>query len=118
MGVLLFTLVYGEVPYPSEDIMDGSFVETCKRKDGKYGLRRKKASKEVQSLINSLLRYKPAHRLGYNSINDIKKHEFFADFDWDGYSTKQIENPIADIVALFSTRNRIRRRNLSTPGKL
>ena len=45
LGVLLFNLVYGEPLYDSEDIVDGSFVEICERKEGRYGLKRKRVSK-------------------------------------------------------------------------
>lgn len=63
-------------------------------KENKYRLKRKKISNQLTDLINKLLKVKSRERLGYNSMEEIKKHEFFKDFEWDLYAAKQLYNPL------------------------
>ena len=46
-------------------------------------------SDEAVNFINHLLIRKPELRLGHNSINDIKEHEWFDGFDWDSVLHKK-----------------------------
>lgn len=85
LGVLVYTLLYGETPYQKEDINYATFADECRKRENKYGLKRKRASPEILSLINSLLQVDPTKRIGYKSLSEIKSHSFFANFDWQKY---------------------------------
>ena len=51
-------------------------------------------SKESVDFINKLLLRKPNKRLGYkNGINELKKHIWFKDIDWEKLEKKEIEAP-------------------------
>lgn len=39
-------------------------------------------SDELKSLIDGLLKFNPESRLGFNGWDEVKKHAFFKDFDW------------------------------------
>lgn len=40
-------------------------------------------SDDLKSLIDGLLKFNPETRLGYNGWDEVKKHSFFRDFDWE-----------------------------------
>ena len=51
-------------------------------------------SKESVDFINKLLLRKPNKRLGYkNGINELKKHIWFKDIDWEKLEKKEVEAP-------------------------
>ena len=50
-------------------------------------------SHESADFINKLIQRKPKKRLGYNDINDIKQHKWFADFDWNSLQNLSIKSP-------------------------
>ena len=52
-------------------------------------------------LIKALCRQEPNERLGYQKggINDIRKHKWFAGFDWDTFATQKLPAPILPEVA-------------------
>jgi serine/threonine protein kinase len=47
-------------------------------------------SPESQDLIIQLLKFNPAHRLGYDGAQKIKSHPFFQDVNWNDYSIKKV----------------------------
>jgi serine/threonine protein kinase len=49
----------------------------------KVGREEDEMTPEAHDLINKLLTTDPQKRLGYKNINEIKKHPFFAEIDWD-----------------------------------
>ena len=38
--------------------------------------------------MKKLLKINPKQRIGYESIQEIKGHQFFKDFDWEKYHNK------------------------------
>ena len=46
-------------------------------------------SNELSDLIKRLLEPVPENRLGFNSVKEIKDHEFFKDLDWDSLASQQ-----------------------------
>ena len=48
---------------------------------------------EAVDFINHLLIRKPELRLGHNSINDIKEHEWFEGFNWNNLYNKLLKAP-------------------------
>ena len=48
---------------------------------------------EAMDCINKLLQRKPHKRLGINGIKEIKQHQWFIGFDWDGLLKKKMSVP-------------------------
>ena len=45
-----------------------------------------------------LLQFEPKQRIGYGSINEIKEHPFFWEFDWEALSKMEMESPLLKII--------------------
>lgn len=58
-------------------------------------------SPEAQSLLRALFKRNPQNRLGAgpNGIEDIKRHEFFANVDWDAFERKEVRPPFIPAVS-------------------
>jgi serine/threonine protein kinase len=75
-NIMYRKILYGEVEYPAE------------------------MSKTARSIISQLLVRDPKNRLGNgpNDAQDIKKHEFFSDINWDQILKKEIKVPFKPLV--------------------
>ena len=54
---------------------------------------------EARSILTGLLTRDPAHRLGVNGADEIKKHPFFAKIDFEKLHQKKIQPPFKPSVA-------------------
>jgi len=54
-------------------------------------------SSDAQSLLRALFKRNPDNRL--SSVEDIKRHPFFSNIDWDLLLEKQIEPPYKPAVS-------------------
>ena len=50
-------------------------------------------SDNSMEFINALLQRRPKKRLGYNGVDEIKKHPWMKDINWDLLSKKELEAP-------------------------
>jgi len=50
-------------------------------------------SPNAASLLQGMLNNDPEYRLGKNGAQEIKKHPFFSEIDWDKVFRKEIEPP-------------------------
>lgn len=50
-------------------------------------------SLEAADLINRLLQRKPLHRLGLSGSNEVKKHQWFKEFNWKALKEKTLKSP-------------------------
>ena len=48
---------------------------------------------DAGDFINQLLQRKPENRLGYKSVNELKRHSWFIDFDWNALYKKNYPSP-------------------------
>ena len=48
---------------------------------------------DVKDFVNRLLMRKPKLRLGYNGIDELKKHPWMKDIDWEKLANKKIKPP-------------------------
>lgn len=48
---------------------------------------------EAVDFTNKLIQRKPANRLGKDGINEIKYHDWFANFDWDSLKNRKLKSP-------------------------
>lgn len=91
LGILIYELICGQVPFMAEDplqvyrqVLNGVVAYPSN------------FSKAVIDLITKLLTQNPKRRLGNlkNGIKDIMKHRWFSGFDWSGLINKKIKPPI------------------------
>ena len=91
LGCLIFEFLYGKPAFTNDQkekrynkIMSGKFTFPSEIS----------TSEEAKSLIRRLLEVKVSNRLGFNGIEEIKNHPFFARVDWKAMYAKQISPPI------------------------
>lgn len=48
----------------------------------------------MKDLLIKLLSKDPRSRLGYRGAEEVKKHDFFKDVDWDAIAHKQALSPL------------------------
>lgn len=48
-----------------------------------------------------MLQRNPEKRLGWNGIEDIKRHPWLADVDWKGLREKAIKSPYIPLVSVL-----------------
>ena len=90
LGVLMYELLIGIPPYYIqnrqeliENIQNGCLILV------------KSLSESCKSLIKSLLCRNPKQRIGaFNDADDIKKHDWFSDFDWEMAQKKMMVPPL------------------------
>ena len=96
IGVLVYELLCGFVPFAAEKPMDllqkilaGSF-------DSAVG-----ASDAAQALLRRLLVTRPGLRIGCgaNGCRDVKRHAFFRAIDWRDVYERRVEPPVAPLLA-------------------
>ena len=92
LGVLTFEFIIGHLPFPTQDsnpyqVLD--IIRSTKLVFPRF------VSKIIEDFIKKLLTFNPAKRLGHHSFADIKKHQWFDEFDWDKCNAKQLSPPIA-----------------------
>lgn len=95
-GVLMFEMLTGNLPFHGSNRND-TMNQILKTKLGMP----ENLSPEAQSLLRALFKRNPQNRLGVgpNGIEDIKKHEFFANVDWDGFERKEVRPPFIPAVS-------------------
>ncbi len=102
-GTLLYEMVFGIPPFSdkNQSVMmnwivkvEPSFPKIVQISD------------ELKDLIKNCLNKTPEKRIGYKSTNDIKKHKWFQNVDWDDVEKLNIEPPIVpDLENKYDTSN-------------
>eukprot|EP00946_MAST-07B_sp_MAST-7B-sp1_P002889 g2889.t1 len=99
LGILIYEMCVGEVPFYSEDPME--IYQLILRHSIKFPKRMKKANRNI---IERLLDLVPTKRLGTtrSGMDGIKKHKWFAAFNWDGLAARdasKVDVPIRPNVS-------------------
>ncbi|KAK4150746.1 Serine/threonine-protein kinase [Chaetomidium leptoderma] len=90
LGVLVFEMCCGWSPFYAEDTQQ-MYKNIA---FGKVRFPRDTLSLEGRNFVKGLLNRNPKHRLGATSdAEELKRHAFFADIDWDALSKKLITPP-------------------------
>lgn len=95
-GVLMFEMLTGNLPFHGSNRND-TMNQILKTKLGMP----ENLSPEAQSLLRALFKRNPQNRLGVgpNGIDDIKRHEFFANVDWHAFERKEVRPPFIPAVS-------------------
>ena len=101
LGILIFEMVYGITPFFSE--FNTNLKKIICNDEIKFP-NKPTISKECKDLIRKLLNKKYKERLGFNNdFDDIRKHDFFKEINFDDLNDRKIEScykPIVDDIQL------------------
>jgi len=100
LGILIYEMLASFPPFfDDEPIETYRKIIKCRLKFPRY------FSHEAKELIKSLLRAKPTKRLGVlrGGADNIRKHSWFSDFDWDKLTSFKLKPPIT--VSVKSVRD-------------
>ncbi|XP_053200886.1 cGMP-dependent protein kinase, isozyme 1-like isoform X2 [Panonychus citri] len=99
IGILLYELITGVPPFQSSDPL--KTYNIILRGFDDFYFDKKLFSTNCINLIRRLCRESPCERIGVqkNGIADLKKHKFFAGFDWDALVNRAIKPPIVPILS-------------------
>jgi protein-serine/threonine kinase len=90
LGVLVFEMCCGWSPFYAEDTQQ-MYKNIA---FGKVRFPRDTLSPEGRSFVKGLLNRNPRHRLGaIDDAEELKRHPFFADIDWDALMKKNVVPP-------------------------
>ncbi|KAH8891064.1 kinase-like protein [Thozetella sp. PMI_491] len=90
LGVLVFEMCCGWSPFYAEDTQQ-MYKNIA---FGKVRFPRETLSTEGRNFVKGLLNRNPKHRLGAtDDAEELKRHPFFGDIDWDALSKKLITPP-------------------------
>lgn len=90
LGVLVFEMCCGWSPFYAEDTQQ-MYKNIA---FGKVRFPRETLSTEGRNFVKGLLNRNPKHRLGAtDDAEELKRHPFFADIDWDALTKKLITPP-------------------------
>ncbi|XP_054978970.1 ribosomal protein S6 kinase alpha-6 isoform X4 [Sorex araneus] len=87
-GVLMFEMLTGTLPFQGKD-RNETMNMILKAKLGMPQF----LSAEAQSLLRMLFKRNPANRLGSEGVEEIKKHHFFANIDWNKLYKREVQPP-------------------------
>ena len=90
LGVLVFEMCCGWSPFYAEDTQQ-MYKNIA---FGKVRFPRDALSPEGRNFVKGLLNRNPRHRLGANGdAEELKRHPFFADVDWEAFVQKRVVPP-------------------------
>uniref|UniRef100_A0ABM5FY94 Ribosomal protein S6 kinase n=1 Tax=Pogona vitticeps TaxID=103695 RepID=A0ABM5FY94_9SAUR len=94
-GVLMFEMLTGSLPFQGKDRKE-TMALILKAKLGMPQF----LSLEAQSLLRALFKRNPSNRLGagFDGVEEIKRHPFFATIDWNKLYRKEIKPPFKPAV--------------------
>ena len=96
LGIILYEIVMNKRPFSGTEI--SSLIDEFNNKvinlnakdvNGKY-------NDNLIDFINKMLIIDPKERIGYNNIDEIKKHKFFNTIDWKHLYHKTIRSPFIE----------------------
>ncbi|KAJ7986667.1 hypothetical protein DPEC_G00342260 [Dallia pectoralis] len=95
LGVLIFEMLVGESPFPGDD--EEEVFDSIVNDEVRYP---KFLSTEAISIMRRLLRRNPERRLGAGEkdAEEVKKHPFFRNVDWDGLLSKKVRPAFIPVI--------------------
>lgn len=99
LGCLIFELLFGKPAFTN----DQKEKRSQKITSGKFSFPTEiSISEDAKDLIKKLLQVKVSFRLGYNGVDEIKNHSFFASVNWDAMKKKEITPPIQKLELKYT----------------
>ncbi|XP_059915655.1 serine/threonine-protein kinase N2 isoform X2 [Gadus macrocephalus] len=95
LGVLIFEMLVGESPFPGDD--EEEVFDSIVNDEVRYP---RFLSTEAISIMRRLLRRSPERRLGAGEkdAEEVKKHLFFRNLDWNGLLAKKVKPPFVPTI--------------------
>uniref|UniRef100_A0A7N8YIZ5 protein kinase C n=1 Tax=Mastacembelus armatus TaxID=205130 RepID=A0A7N8YIZ5_9TELE len=95
LGVLIFEMLVGESPFPGDD--EEEVFDSIVNDEVRYP---RFLSTEAISIMRRLLRRSPERRLGAGErdAEEVKKHLFFRNVDWNGLLAKKVKPPFVPTI--------------------
>ncbi|XP_077579775.1 serine/threonine-protein kinase N2-like isoform X1 [Stigmatopora nigra] len=95
LGVLIFEMLVGESPFPGDD--EEEVFDSIVNDEVRYP---RFLSTEAISIMRRLLRRSPERRLGAGErdAEEVKKHLFFRNLDWNGLLSKKVKPPFLPTI--------------------
>ncbi|XP_060753848.1 serine/threonine-protein kinase N2 isoform X2 [Neoarius graeffei] len=95
LGVLIFEMLVGESPFPGDD--EEEVFDSIVNDEVRYP---RFLSTEAISIMRRLLRRNPERRLGggERDAEEVKKHLFFRNIDWNGLLAKKVKPPFVPMI--------------------
>ena len=93
LGVIGYEFMIGNRPYYGKNRKQIKDFILAYQAKIKYNNMKKGWSENSKDFINRLLQRRPAKRLGYSGIKEIKNHPWLKDIDWDSLKKKKIRSP-------------------------
>ncbi|XP_077412722.1 serine/threonine-protein kinase N2 isoform X1 [Vanacampus margaritifer] len=95
LGVLIFEMLVGESPFPGDD--EEEVFDSIVNDEVRYP---RFLSTEAISIMRRLLRRSPERRLGAGErdAEEVKKHLFFRNMDWNGLLSKKVKPPFVPTI--------------------
>uniref|UniRef100_A0A8C7HLP5 protein kinase C n=1 Tax=Oncorhynchus kisutch TaxID=8019 RepID=A0A8C7HLP5_ONCKI len=95
LGVLVFEMLVGESPFPGDD--EEEVFDSIVNDEVRYP---RFLSTEAISIMRRLLRRSPERRLGAGErdAEEVKKHLFFRNMDWNGLLSKKVKPPFVPTI--------------------
>uniref|UniRef100_A0A8C5TTA3 Serine/threonine-protein kinase N2 n=1 Tax=Malurus cyaneus samueli TaxID=2593467 RepID=A0A8C5TTA3_9PASS len=95
LGVLIYEMLVGESPFPGDD--EEEVFDSIVNDEVRYP---RFLSTEAISIMRRLLRRNPERRLGAGEkdAEDVKKHHFFRQIDWNALLAKKVKPPFVPTI--------------------
>uniref|UniRef100_A0A915DPD2 Protein kinase domain-containing protein n=1 Tax=Ditylenchus dipsaci TaxID=166011 RepID=A0A915DPD2_9BILA len=91
VGILLLEMYTGESQYVADDLEDALVNAKYARDNGI--ILPEELSESTKNFLNRLLKRKDRERLGYESVEEVKNHPFFNNFNWEKLAIQKIQAP-------------------------
>jgi len=105
LGILIFEMMIGIPPFYNREQNTQKMFQAIRERSINFGTK-VPMSENAKDLILKLLNKNADARLGTNGADDIKKHPWFKDIDWDLLSQKKVNPPFKPKVrSEFDTDN-------------
>ena len=92
LGVLTYEFAVGHLPFPTQDSNPYQVLDIIKGTKLQFP---HFVSKIIQDFIKKLLTLNPDKRLGNNGFDEVKRHQWFDEFDWIKCNNRDLRPPIA-----------------------